>query len=332
MPSINQRSVFVISKARVQRQASKTSCSSNKLPPLLARRGASSSRRASGPGSSTSSWCRRSRGSRGSARHLDRDNTAERPRAVLVRNLDKADITLVAHGAAAGGAGRDGEGHGEVLVDVGGALLNDTHTLREPPQHRLLVLVVALGRVAVVAGDVERRGQRHAVGKGPRRRGVQHREDLAKAVRRHHVPGAAERRVDLRQGGTGLRGGLGHELVQVGGLDLARVGGLAQAVAGGVALAKDGSVYLGLSGGRWSACDSLCMVMDRRRWCTYDFVLASEGDDAALDCQRGSVAACIAGDEINAAVSGNEGRGRKREEENLSKHCDWFDVLTEGYV
>lgn len=57
-------------------------------------------------------------------------------------------------------------------------------------------------------------------------------------------------------------------------------------------------------------------------WCTYDFVPARQGNGATLNGEGCAVATCIASDDINAAVSGDEGRGGKGEDENLGKHCD----------
>lgn len=58
--------------------------------------------------------------------------------------------------------------------------------------------------------------------------------------------------------------------------------------------------------------------------CTYDFVLASQGDDGALDAEGCGVAGYIASDDVDTAVSGNEGSGGKREDEDLGEHCDWW--------
>lgn len=55
---------------------------------------------------------------------------------------------------------------------------------------------------------------------------------------------------------------------------------------------------------------------------TYNLVPPGQGDDTALDGESRTISASVASDHINAAVSGNEGRGSKCEDKKFCKHGD----------
>lgn len=236
--------------------------------------------------------------SRSGTSHLHGNGASKGTVAVVVGNLDQADVALAADGAGAGGARGDGEGHGEVDVDVGGALADDAGALEQGAD--VALLGDALGAVAVVAGHIGGRGQDGAGGELAGGGGVQDSLDGAAAVRGDGRPGATDGVGHLGESASRkVHGGGEH-----GGFDLAGAGGLAEAVGGDLGAAKDGGVGLSLGVG------------------------ACGGDDGALDGKASSVAASVTGDDCYLAVGGDEGRSGKSEEEDLGEHFGWLvDIL-----
>lgn len=256
-------------------------------------------------------------GSRGGrARHLDSNSAAKGSSAVVVGDLDQAGVGLAADSARAGSAGGDAEGHGEVDVDVGGALADDARTLEEVAHHGLLG--DALGAVAVVARDVRGGGQEGAVRELTGAGGVDNSLDWAAAVRGHGQPGAVDGVADLGQGAAGE----GHGGGKHGGLDLAGAGGLAEAVGLDLGATEDGGVDLSLLLEVSIYSERGCMIVETEegRLNAYLGVGASTRDNGALDSQTSTVATSVTSDYCNLAVGSDEGRGGESEEEDLGEH------------
>lgn len=164
--------------------------------------------RPSGP--SSSSPGARARASTGSRRqscrrpidrtigHLEGNNATKGTSSIVISNLQKTNALLAGGRPSAGRARGDGEGDVEVLVDVGGALLDDARVLEEGPDVRLLG--DAARAIAPGAGDVGRRLGQGPVGEGACRGGVDDGLDGAAAVRGHDVEDARDLAVDLREG------------------------------------------------------------------------------------------------------------------------------------
>lgn len=133
-----------------------------------------------------------------SSGHLEGDDAAKGAGGVVVGNLEQADALLAVCGALAGGAGGDGESDVEVLVDVGGALLDDARVLEEGADVRLLG--DAARAIAPRAGHVGRRVEDGAVGELARPCRVHDGLDGPAAVRGHDVEDARDRGLDLREG------------------------------------------------------------------------------------------------------------------------------------
>lgn len=148
--------------------------------------------RSSGPSSpspsararaSTSTGSRRQSGRRPINRtigHLEGNNATKGTSSVVISNLQKTNALLAGGLPSAGRACGDGEGDVEVLVDVGGALLDDARVLEQGPDVRLLG--DAARAIASGAGDVGRRLGKGPVGEGARRGGVDDGLDRAAAV------------------------------------------------------------------------------------------------------------------------------------------------------
>lgn len=161
----------------------------------------SSSSPSAGACASTSTGSRRQSGRRPVNRtigHLEGNNATEGTSSIVISNLQKANALLAGSLPSAGRARGDGEGDVEVLVDVGGALLDDARVLEQGPDVRLLG--DAARAVAPGAGDVGRRLGQGPVGKGACRGGVDDGLDGAAAVRGHDVEDTRDLAVDLREG------------------------------------------------------------------------------------------------------------------------------------
>lgn len=229
--------------------------------------------------------------------HLDGDDTTEGAGLVLVGNLDEADVVLATHGTRAGGASGNGEGDGEVHVDVGGTLGDDTGAL----EHGADVALLGDGARALAGGAVNVLGglEHGTGGEGTLASGVDDGLDGTAAIGGDDVEGTGDGVADLGQGAARLVHGAGDHS----GVDLAGAGGLAEAVGLDVGLAEDGGVDLS------------------------DLVLARAGNDGALDGESSAVAASVTGDDCDLAVGGNEGGGCESEDEDLGEHFEGWWVV-----